>query len=663
MNYDLLIVLIPALPLAGFLLTAAIGRRLGKQAHWIPVLAVVASWAIAMVVVAAALTGAEPFGEHGRAVALWDWIPAGSFSVQAGFFVDNLTAVLLIVVTTIGMLVHVYSIGYMAHDAGYWRFFAYLNLFMFSMLVLVLGDSWLVVFVAWELVGLCSYLLIGFWYRKNSAALASKKAFIVNRVGDVGFALGIIAIFVNTGTLNIRDSIGLLVQGAASLPIPIWIVALLVFAGAVGKSAQFPLHVWLPDAMEGPTPVSALIHAATMVNAGVYLVARSNLIFASAPEVMAIVAVIGIFTAILAASIAMTQVDIKRVLAYSTLSQLGYMFAALGVGAWTAAIFHLMTHGFFKGLLFLGSGSVIHAVHEEQDMRKMGGLRKKIPQTYATMLIGAIAISGIPPLAGFFSKDEILGEAFKLGFTWVWAIGIFVAILTAFYMFRLIGLTFWGESRVDPAVEPKIHESPAVMTIPLWLLAIPSVILGVALTWPGPPLGPVMGESGVGALTRWLEPVFAEGQAVLGHAESAFALFGIDGALLAVSIVVAIGGMVAAWRLFGVELGPFRGRQRPEAIRALTARVPFLYRASANKWWFDDLYHLLFMVIGGRIAAAFWWFDRNVVDGIVNGIGALTRRTGSDLARVQTGRVQNYALGIAIGLIVMAGSYFVIAGR
>ncbi|HYN69628.1 MAG TPA: NADH-quinone oxidoreductase subunit L [Candidatus Eisenbacteria bacterium] len=663
MDYDLLIVLIPTLPLAGFLVTAAIGRRLGKRAHWIPVGAVIASWAIAMVVVVAAVTGAEPFGEHGHGVALWNWIPAGSFSVQAGFFVDNLAAVLLIVVTTIGMLVHVYSIGYMAHDPGYWRFFAYLNLFMFSMLLLVLGDSWLVVFVAWELVGLCSYLLIGFWYRRTSAALASKKAFIVNRVGDVGFALGIIAIFINTGTLDIRESIGLLVEGAASLPIPIWIVALLVLAGAVGKSAQFPLHVWLPDAMEGPTPVSALIHAATMVNAGVYLVARANLIFASAPEVMAIVAVIGIFTAILAASIAMTQVDIKRVLAYSTLSQLGYMFAALGVGAWTAAIFHLMTHGFFKGLLFLGSGSVIHAVHEEQDMRRMGGLRKKIPQTYWTMLIGAIAISGIPPLAGFFSKDEILGEAFKLGFTWVWAIGIFVAILTAFYMFRLIGLTFWGESRVDPAVEPKIHESPAVMTIPLWLLAIPSVVLGVVLTWPGPPLGPVMGESGVGALTRWLEPVFAEGLELLGHAESEFALFGIDGALLAASIAVAVGGMVAAWRLFGVEIGPFRGRHRPEAVRALTARVPFLYRASANKWWFDDLYHLLFMVVGGRIAAAAWWFDRNVVDGIVNGIGALTRRTGSGLARVQTGRVQNYALGIAIGLIVMAGSYFVIAGR
>ena len=401
MNFDTLIPLIAALPLAGFLFTAAVGRRLGKQAHWVPVLGVGASWAIAMLVAYTALTGGEPFGEHGHGVSLWEWIPAGSFVVEAGFFVDNLTACLLIVVTTIGLLVHVYSIGYMAHDPGYWRFFAYLNLFMFSMLLLVLADSWLVVFVAWELVGLSSYLLIGFWYRKRSAALASKKAFIVNRVGDVGFALGIMAIWVNTGTLDIRESMEILLHGDA-LTIPIAIVALLLFAGAMGKSAQFPLHVWLPDAMEGPTPVSALIHAATMVNAGVYLVARASPIFASAPEAMVVVAAIGIFTAILAASIAMTQTDIKRVLAYSTLSQLGYMFAALGVGAWTAAIFHLMTHGFFKGLLFLGSGSVIHAVHEEQDMRRMGGLAAKIKWTYLTMFVASLAIAGIPPLAGFF---------------------------------------------------------------------------------------------------------------------------------------------------------------------------------------------------------------------------------------------------------------------
>jgi NADH-quinone oxidoreductase subunit L len=432
----------------------------------------------------------------------------------------------------------------------------------------------------------------------------------------------------------------------------------------VGKSAQFPLHVWLPDAMEGPTPVSALIHAATMVNAGVYLVARANPIFASAPEVMVVVAGIGIFTAILAASIAMTQTDIKRVLAYSTLSQLGYMFAALGVGAFTAAIFHLMSHGFFKGLLFLGSGSVIHAVHEEQDMRKMGGLRTKIPQTYWTMLIGAIAISGIPPLAGFFSKDEILGESFKLGFQWVWAIGVVVAILTAFYMFRLIGLTFWGKSRVDKAVEPKIHESPSVMTIPLWLLAIPSVVLGAILTWPGPPLGPLFGIEGQqGLFATALHPIFEHAEVLLQHEEAAFALFGIDGALIAASVAVAVIGVVAAWRLFGVELGPLQGEPRPSLVKRLSDRVHILYRASANKWWFDDINHVLFVVIGGRIANAMAWFDREIVDGIVNGIGAVTRRSGGGLSRVQTGRVQNYALGIALGLIAMAGSYFVILGR
>src|SRR6476659_3894508 len=416
--FDILIPAIIALPLLGFLFTALVGRRLGKRAHVVPVGAIFVAWLIGMWVVFNALSGAEPFGEHGYGVSLYTWIPSEAFQVTAGLFVDNLTAVLLIVVLTIGLLVHVYSIGYMSHDPGYWRFFAYLNLFMVSMLLLVLADSFLVIFVAWELVGLSSYLLIGFWKHKPSAALGAKKAFIVNRVGDVGFALGIMLIFVDTlslgdGTLNIQQALHALTTEGANLPIPIWVVALLVFAGAMGKSAQFPLHVWLPDAMEGPTPVSALIHAATMVNAGVYLVARIFLMFASAPQVMAVIAAIGIFTAILAASIAFTQTDIKRVLAYSTLSQLGYMFAALGVGAWVGAIFHLMAHGFFKGLLFLDSGSVIHAVHEEQDMNRMGALRRKIPITHATMLIGAIAIAGIPPFAGFFSKDEILGEAFS----------------------------------------------------------------------------------------------------------------------------------------------------------------------------------------------------------------------------------------------------------
>jgi NADH-quinone oxidoreductase subunit L len=653
------------LPLAGFAITALIGRRLHKQAHWIPVLAIGAVWLIAMGLVIQVLSGAAPIisgeGEeavHGYELHLLTWIPAGEFQVEFGLLIDPLTACLLIVVTTIGLLVHVYSIGYMSHDPGYWRFFAYLNLFMFSMLLLVLADSWLVVFVAWELVGLSSYLLIGFWYRKRSAMLAAKKAFIVNRVGDVGFALGIMAIFINTGavgeaTLNIRESIHTLLEAGDANPIPLFVVALLVFAGAMGKSAQFPLHVWLPDAMEGPTPVSALIHAATMVNAGVYLVARANPLFASAPDAMVIVAAIGIFTAILAASIAMTQTDIKRVLAYSTLSQLGYMFAALGVGAFTAAIFHLMTHGFFKGLLFLGSGSVIHAVHEEQDMRRMGGLSKKIPITYATMLIGSIAISGIPPLAGFFSKDEILGEAFKFGFYWVWGIGLFVALLTAFYMFRLMGLTFWGEFRGPREIWDKIHESPRVMTIPLILLAIPSILLGMAIGLP-------LGDS---TLHHWLAPVFHEAEEILHLPHEPYALFGIDGGLILASVAVAATGVALAWRFFGVGIGPIRMPGRPEAVREWAARVPFLYRASLNKWWFDELNDLLFIKLGGRLAYAMWWFDREVVDGTVNAVGRRTVATGGGLRRVQTGRVQNYALGIAVGLIVMVGSYLALAGN
>jgi NADH-quinone oxidoreductase subunit L len=657
--------LLLVLPMAGFLITALVGRRFGKQAHWIPVGAIFLAWVVAMVAVVSVLGGSAPLlpgseDTHGYVVGPWTWIPAGEFHVDLGLFVDPLTACLLIVVTTIGLLVHVYSIGYMSHDPGYWRFFAYLNLFMFSMLLLVLADSWLVVFVAWELVGLCSYLLIGFWYRKRVAALAAKKAFIVNRVGDVGFALGIMAIFANTvaagePTLNIRESIEILLHQGDANPIPIVLTALLVFAGAMGKSAQFPLHVWLPDAMEGPTPVSALIHAATMVNAGVYLVARANPLFASAPSAMVVVAAIGIFTAILAASIAMTQTDIKRVLAYSTLSQLGYMFAALGVGAFTAAIFHLMTHGFFKGLLFLGSGSVIHAVHEEQDMRNMGGLARKIQITYATMLVGSVAIAGIPPLAGFFSKDEILGEAFKFGFTWVWGIGLFVALLTAFYMFRLMGLTFWGAFRGSKAVWDRIQESPPVMTVPLILLAIPSVLLGMALGLP----------FGDGVLIHWLEPVFHEAELMLARPHAEFALFGIDGVLILASVTVAVVGLVLAWRFFGVEIGGLRMPARPELVRETSAGpgLSFLYRASLNKWWFDELNHLLFIVIGGRVAQAIWWFDREVVDGTVNAIGGATVGAGRGLRRVQTGRVQNYALGIAIGLIVMAGSYLLLTGN
>jgi NADH-quinone oxidoreductase subunit L len=643
------------LPMLGFGITALVGRRLGRASGYIPVAAIFLVWVIAMALCYEVLTESAPLlpgsqTTHGYEVQLFTWIPAGTFVVEVGFVVDALTACLLIVVTTIGLLVHVYSLGYMAHEPGRWRFFAYLNLFMFSMLLLVLASNFLVVFVAWELVGLCSYLLIGFWYRRRSAALAAKKAFIVNRVGDVGFALGIMLIFVTLGTLDIRE----VIERIPTVdPATVTVIALLVFAGAMGKSAQFPLHVWLPDAMEGPTPVSALIHAATMVNAGVYLVARTNPIYAAAPSALVVVASIGIFTSILAASIAMTQTDIKRVLAYSTLSQLGYMFAALGVGAFTAAIFHLMTHGFFKGLLFLDSGSVIHAVHDEQDMRRMGGLSKKIPITYWTMLIGSLAIAGIPPLAGFFSKDEILSESFKTGHVVVWAVGFIVAGLTAFYMFRLMGLTFWGSFRGPREIWDRIHESPAVMTVPLILLAIPSILLGLFLGLP-------FGDS---RITHWLAPIFEESETIL-HGEEAsvgFQLFGIDGVLILATVTLAVIALVIAWRLFGVDLGPIRMPQQPERVRELTARAPFLYRASLNKWWFDDLNHLLFMVIGGRIAAALWWFDREVVDGTVNAIGGGTVEVGRELRRIQTGRVQNYALGIAIGLIVMAGSFLLLA--
>jgi NADH-quinone oxidoreductase subunit L len=648
-----LIPLIPLLPLAGFAITGLLGREMGRESHRIAVWAVVASWLVAMVVVIGALTHSLGFGS-GAGITLWNWIPATGFSADLGFYVDSLTACLLIVVTTIGMLVHIYSIGYMAHDPGKWRFFSYLNLFMFSMLVLILADNFLLVFAGWELVGLCSYLLIGFWYPRRSAALAAKKAFLVNRVGDMGFALGIMAIWTQLGTLNMQAVFAAFGGVSHNWQIAI---AVLILCGAVGKSAQFPLHVWLPDAMEGPTPVSALIHAATMVNAGVYLIARCNPIFGRAPEVMVIVAAIGIFTAILAASIAFTQTDIKRVLAYSTLSQLGYMFASLGVGAWTAAIFHLMTHGFFKGLLFLGSGSVIHAVDGEQDMRKMGGLARKIPTTYVTMLIGSVAIAGVPPLAGFFSKDEILGGAFKNGFLWVWAIGFLVAGMTAFYMFRLMGMTFWGPSHVDAEKQAHIHESPPSMTRPLVLLAIPAVLLGMVIGFPP--------ESGL--LHGWLQPVFEATIAASGRAEAAYAFLGIDGALAIGTTALVAVAIALAWRLFGVNM-PALGLKvepRPDRVRALSATpgLRLLYRGSSAKWWFDDLNNLLFVVVGGKLAAAVFWFDRVVVDGTVNGIGTATVGAGSRLRRVQTGRVQNYALGIALGLIAIAVGYILIAVR
>ncbi|MBA2254149.1 MAG: NADH-quinone oxidoreductase subunit L [Chloroflexi bacterium] len=655
---QLLVTLLLALPIGGFALTALVGRRLYQRAWIIAVGAIVATWLIAMYLVYNTLF-LNAYGAQGLHFTLYEWIPAGDFRIEANFAVDNLTAALLIVVCTVGMLVHVYSIGYMAHDPGRWRFFAYLNLFMFSMLLLVLADNFLLLFAAWELVGLSSYLLIGFWYGRRSAALAAKKAFLVNRVGDVGFALGIMAIWTTVGTLNfpeVFERIPLLAESGVIQPWQMTGLALLLFLGAVGKSAQFPLHVWLPDAMEGPTPVSALIHAATMVNAGVYMVARANPLFVQSPSAMWLIAGVGIFTAILAASIAFTQRDIKRVLAYSTLSQLGYMFAALGVGAFTAAIFHLMTHGFFKGLLFLGSGSVIHGVHDEQDMNRMGGLWRKMPITHITMLIGAIAIAGIPPLAGFFSKDEILGQAWKNGFVWVWAIGIVVALMTAFYMFRLMGKTFYGPSNVDPAVEPRVHESPRSMTVPLLLLAIPSAVLGVALGFP----------IGAGLIEQWMEPVFEGANEVLGRGQAEpFQVLGLDGFLAGASVAVAVLGVLAAMRLFGfrVPLLGLQAKPRPAVVERLTDRLRPLYTGSFHKWFFDDLNDLIFVRAGGLVARGLWWFDVHIIDGAVNGVAGLTQRSGRGLRHIQTGRVQNYALGIALSLIVVAVGYFVAGGR
>jgi NADH-quinone oxidoreductase subunit L len=642
---QIMLLLVLLMPLAGFLLTGLLGRRMGERPWAISITAVLISTFFATVLAFSALSAAEPVR---WGFTLYTWIGAGDLQVEFGFLFDNLTAVMLIVVTWIGALVHVYSIGYMAHDDARWRFFAYLNLFMFSMLLLVIADSYLVVFAAWELVGLSSYLLIGFWYKRREPALASKKAFLVNRVADHGFIVGIMGVFLLTGTMNMLDSFVGFESSADT-----WvrdIVVLLLFVGAAGKSAQFPFHVWLPDAMEGPTPVSALIHAATMVNAGVYFIARTSPIFATAPETMLLVASIGIFTAILAASIALTQKDIKKVLAYSTLSQLGYMFAALGVGAWVAAIFHLMAHGFTKGLLFLGSGSVIHAVDGEQDMDRMGALRRKIPITHWTFLIAALSLSGIPPLAGFFSKDAILGESFIFGWTPVFAIGLIVAGMTGFYMFRLMGKTFYGKSHVDARVEPKVHESPRSMTVPLILLAIPTIFLGLVI---GTPLGDA-------TIFTWLDPVFAPAEATMAIHDHEYQLFGIDGALILVSVAVASLGIAVGIWFFGF----FGLRARLEDVDAITQRnrvTRFLYAASVNKWYFDDLYSLLFYRLGGVVASGVMWFDVKIIDGIVNGVGDVTTSVGDGVRHIQTGRVQNYALGIALGLIVIATLFILMA--
>jgi len=626
--------------------------------------------------------------EHVHQVIRFTWLAGlpfhmlnghlATFSADWGFLLDPLSSVMILVVTGIGFLIHVYSVGYMAHDNGYYRFFGYLNLFIFFMLMLVLANNYTLLFVGWEGVGLCSYLLIGFYFHKKSAADAGKKAFIMNRVGDAGFILGMLLMFSLLGTVRFVDVNHALRSGQFHAETGgfgvLSAIAILFFIGATGKSAQIPLYTWLPDAMEGPTPVSALIHAATMVTAGVYMVARSAALFQLTPSASTIVAAVGAFTAILAATIALVQNDIKRVLAYSTVSQLGYMFLALGVGAYWVAVFHLFTHAFFKALLFLCSGSVIHAMGGEQDMRRMGALKNKIPITHWTMWVGSVAIAGIPGFAGFFSKDEILWQAYSspAGSKVLWIVGLVTAGLTAFYMWRLMNMTFYGKSRVAPEVAAHIHESPATMTVPLVALAAGGVFAG----WVGVPKLWNLPES-FQAFEHWLEPAFASAAAEAAKQGAHDA--STEWILMALSVAVAIIGIVVARYFY---------HRKPEIPDTLEKSLKPLHSLLYNKWYVDEVYDFLFVnglsKGGGRALGA---FDRNVVDGAVNGAGRLTRfssrvsmwwdtwvvdgavRFGSFSVKLlsypvcilQTGRVQAYALFVVVGVLVFFGYY--LAGK
>ena len=590
---------------------------------------------------------------------------------------------MLLVVAGVGFLIHVYSVGYMHGDQGYARYFTYLNLFMFAMLILILGNNYLLMFVGWEGVGLCSYLLIGFWYQKKSASDAGKKAFIVNRIGDAGFLLGVFLIFQVFVTLTYFGGDGVIEQARGAAPgsamaSAATFITICLFVGAVGKSAQIPLYTWLPDAMEGPTPVSALIHAATMVTAGVYMVARSSALYLLAPISMEVMAIVGGVTAIFAATIGLVQNDIKRVLAYSTVSQLVYMFLGCGVCAFSFAIFHLMTHAFFKGLLFLGSGSVIHALHGDpdesrrQDMRYMGGLRRHMPVTAITFYIGALAISGIPPFAGFFSKDSILAGAFDSGNYVLYAIGLIGAFMTAFYMFRLIYMTFYGKSRVVPEVAGHLHESPAVMTVPLVILAVLALIGGwvniplPGLHWFSDYLSPVIATS-----SHVSVPVGIQLAAATEGGGSSAVLHGI---LALVSVVVGVAGWMLARYMYTKNL---------DLANRLAERFQSTYRMLLNKYWVDEIYSAciirpffwlmksLFWVDGrvvdgtvnGASRITVWSsklsgiFDLSTVDGAVNGIGVILTNWGRGLRRIQTGAVQNYAMAMLIGIFIILSFY------
>lgn len=631
MSYIWLILLFPAL---GVIINGFFARWVGRRGvSWIGPGVV----GLAFLVACKAFLDLRSLPVDQRLIeeVLYTWIGSGRFTVEMALQIDPLSVVMMLVVTGVGFLIHVYSVGYMHDDPGYTRYFTYLNLFTLSMLVLVSANNFLLMFIGWEAVGLCSYLLIGFWFERDSAANAGMKAFVVNRIGDFGFLVGMMLIFVTFGTLDFTKVFHAAPEALALGGPTATLIALLLFVGAVGKSAQIPLYVWLPDAMEGPTPVSALIHAATMVTAGVYMVARCGALYLLAPFALAVVATVGVATALFAATIGLVQNDIKRVLAYSTVSQLGYMFAALGVGAFGAAIFHLMTHAFFKALLFLGAGSVIHGMGGEQDIQKMGALRRHMPVTHVTFLIASLAIAGIFPFAGFFSKDEILFSAYAGGNYGIWAVAVFTAFLTAFYMFRLHFLIFHGTSRVDREVARHIHESPRVMTLPLAVLAVLSVIGGFV----GIPI--IFGGNKIGA---FLAPALAHGEANAPHAGA-----GTELGLMAFSLAVAAAGIALAWRWY---------LARPEVPGRVAHRYRTLYRLLLNKYFVDEIYDDLVVkpsLVGSE--AVYRRFDLRVIDGAVNGAGALVRSFASAIRVYQTGYVRNYALSILLGVVLVMAYY------
>jgi NADH-quinone oxidoreductase subunit L len=663
-----LIWIVPLFPLLGAIVNGLWGRRyIREKAHIPAIVSTALSLFFALLVIGDIV--ADP---RATQVVMFDWIMAGPLSVQIGFLADPLSAMMLLVVAGVGFLIHVYSIGYMHGDPGYYRFFAFLNLFMFFMLVLITANNYLLMFVGWEGVGLSSYLLIGFWFERQSAADAGKKAFVVNRVGDAGFLLGVFLIYTTFGTFTYLEVFQRAPEAGTAI---LTAITLCLFVGAMGKSAQIPLYVWLPDAMEGPTPVSALIHAATMVTAGVYMVVRSHVLYQLAPISAEFVAIIGGVTAIFAASIGLVQNDIKRVLAYSTVSQLGYMFLGAGVGAFIHAIFHLVTHAFFKGLLFLASGSVIHALSGEQDMRKMGALRSHLPITSWVFYVGAIAIAGIPPFAGFWSKDGILAETFKSGHYLLWTIGVVGAFMTAFYMFRLIFMTFYGESRVDHEVLHHVHESPPVMTVPLIILAILSVVGGLILGvppehgWIHRFLGAVVGHGVVQVAGGGAEAAGMVAEHVGGGA-----LHALDILLMLISVMVGALGWGLAWVMY---------TKRTDIPARLAEKYSDLYELLLNKYWVDELYDYVFVRGGKALANFLWGFDERVVDGAVNGASHMTVQTSEGSGRfdlqtidgsvnglsvvirfgarafrlLQTGFVQNYVLAMVLGLFVIVTAY------